>query len=199
MKILHVGATGTVGNAVGDALRGRGHEVIAAHRGSDDFGVDITDPDSIARLLGRVGEIDALVSSAGTTPFGAWDELDRDHWYAGLNSKLLGQVELVRQGTRVVRPGGSFTLITGILGREPIRGGSIAAAFNGALEAWVRASAGELWGRYRINAVSPTVLAESREKYAQAMPGYPVVSSADVGQAYVRSVESMETGQVYAI
>jgi len=199
VKILHVGATGAVGNAVGEALRGRGHEVIGAHRGSDVFPVDITDPESINRLLGKVGEIDALVSSAGTTPFGAWDELDRDSWYAGLNSKLLGQVELVRQGTRVVRPGGSFTLITGILGREPIRGGSIAAAVNGALEAWVRASSGELWGRFRINAVSSTVLTESREKYADAMPGFPVVDAADVGQAYVRSVESMETGRIYEL
>jgi NAD(P)-dependent dehydrogenase (short-subunit alcohol dehydrogenase family) len=199
VRILHVGATGTVGNAVGSALRGRGHEVIGSHRSSNDHPVDITDPTSIRRLIGEVGEVDAVVSTAGTTPFGAWDELDRESWAAGLNSKLLGQVELVRQATGIVRPGGSFTLITGILGREPIRNGSIAAAVNGALEAWVRVSAGELWGRYRINAVSPTVLTESREKYANVMPGYPTVDAADVGQAYVRSVETMETGQVYVL
>lgn len=197
MRILHVGATGTVGHAAGRALRDRGHDVIGAHRSSDEHPVDITDPSSIRSLISDVGEVDAVVSTAGTTPFGAWDELDRDSWDAGLNSKLLGQVELVRQGTGVVRAGGSFTLITGILGREPIRNGSIAAAVNGALEAWVRASAGELWGRFRINAVSPTVLTESREKYATAMPGYPVVDAEAVGQAYVRSVETMETGQVY--
>jgi hypothetical protein len=63
----------------------------------------------------------------------------------------------------------------------------------------VRASAGDLWGRYRINAVSPTVLTESREKYARAMPGYPVVDGADVGQAFVRSVEWMGTGQIYVL
>jgi len=117
----------------------------------------------------------------------------------GLANKSLGQVELVRQGTRVVRPGGSFTLISGILGREPIRGGSAAAAANGAIEAWVCASAGELWGRFRVNAVSPTVLTESREKYAVAMPGFPAVSAAEVAQAYVRSVESMETGRIYEV
>jgi NAD(P)-dependent dehydrogenase (short-subunit alcohol dehydrogenase family) len=197
MKILHVGATGTVGHATGKALRDRGHDVISAHRGSVDHSVDITDPGSIRRLLQGVGELDAVVSTAGTTPFGPWDELDRERMQAGLDSKFLGQVELVRQATRVVRVGCSFTLITGILGREPIVTGSVAAAVNGALEAWVRASAVELWGRYRLNAVSPTVLTESREKYAGVMPGYPVVDSADVGQAFVRSVETMETGQVY--
>jgi NAD(P)-dependent dehydrogenase (short-subunit alcohol dehydrogenase family) len=199
MKILHVGATGTVGGAVGNALRHRGHDVISAHRSSPRHPVDITDPESIRSLLDGVGELDAVVSTAGKTPFGPWESLDRDSWQEGLGNKLLGQVELVRQATRVVRTGGSFTLISGILGREPVRTGSIAAAVNGALEAWVRATAGELWGRYRINAVSPTVLTESREAYAAVMPGYPAVDADDVGQTYVRSVESMETGQVYVL
>lgn len=197
MRILHVGATGTVGSAVGNALRHRGHDVISAHRGSDRHPVDVTDPESIGRLLEQVGELDAVVSTAGHTPFGSWDSLDREKILAGLNDKFLGQVELVRQGTRVVREGGSFTLTSGILGREPVRNGSVAAAINGALEAWVRASAGELWGRYRVNVVSPTVLTESREAYATAMPGYPAVDSAEVGNAFVRSVESMETGRIY--
>jgi enoyl-ACP reductase-like protein len=135
----------------------------------------------------------------GSTPFGPWDQMDRNAWMAGVTNKLLGQVELVRQGTRVVREGGSFTLISGILAREPIRTGSVASAVNGALEAWVAASAGELWGQYRINAVSPTVLTESREKYAGTFPGFPTVDGADVAAAFVRSVESMDTGQVYNV
>lgn len=197
MRILHVGATGATGSAAATALRDRGHEVLPAHRASDQWPVDITDPASIGDLLDAVGEVDAVVSTAGTTPFGGWDDLDRKDWMAGLESKLLGQVELVRQGAKVVRPGGSFTLISGILSREPIRGSSIASAANGAIESWVRASAGELWGRFRINVVSPTVLSGSRKKYADAFPGFPLVDDAAVGQAFVRSVESMETGQVY--
>jgi NAD(P)-dependent dehydrogenase (short-subunit alcohol dehydrogenase family) len=199
VRILHVGSSGTVGQAVSTALLERRHEVIGAHRRSSDHPVDITDPESVRTLIASVGELDAVVCTAGTTPFGAWDTLDRSHWQAALNNKLLGQVELVKQATEVVRTGGSFTVISGVLGRAPIRTGSIAAAVNGALEAWVQASAGELWGRYRINAVSPTVLTESRRKYAKAMPGYPTVDAAAVGQAYVRSVESMDTGQVYLL
>ncbi len=198
MRILLVGA-GAVGSAAREALTARGHEVIAAHRSSVDHPIDVTDPDSIQTVLDTVGSLDAVVSTAGTTPYAPWDDLDRDAWMTGINSKLLGQVELVRRATGVVRAGGSFTLITGILAREPIRTGSVAAAINGALEAWVVASAGELWGRYRINAVSPTVLTESLDKYADAFPGYPTVDASVVGQAFVRSVESMETGQIYRI
>ncbi len=199
MRILHVGSTGNVGTAAGKALRDRGHEVVSAHRGSDEHPVDITDPDSIARLLETVGQLDAVVSTAGRTPFGAWDDLGRAEILAGLNDKFLGQVELVRQATQHVRPGGSFTLTTGILGREPVRDGSVAAAINGALEAWVQASAGELWGRFRINAVSPTVLSSSREAYASAMPGYPAAPAEEVGLTFVRSIESMETGRIYIL
>lgn len=118
MKILHVGASGVVGEAVSNALTDRGHEVIGAFRTSETYPVDITDPDSIARLIDSVGDLDAVVCTTGTTPFGPWDELDRESWVTGLGNKLLGQVELVRQSARVVREGSSFTLISGILGRE---------------------------------------------------------------------------------
>jgi NAD(P)-dependent dehydrogenase (short-subunit alcohol dehydrogenase family) len=200
VKILVVGASGAVGEGVRIALEDRGHDVVAAHRSSPEHPVDISDPESIRRLLRSLADpLDAIVCTAGTTPFGPWEDMDRAAWMQGLTSKLLGQVELVRQGTEVVRAGGSFTLISGIAGREPIRNGSVAAAVNGALEAWVVATAGELWGRHRVNAVSPTVLSESREKYADAFPGYPTVPASAVAQAFVRSVESMETGRVYTL
>jgi NAD(P)-dependent dehydrogenase (short-subunit alcohol dehydrogenase family) len=200
VRILHVGATGHVGQAAGSALRDRGHEVIAAHRGSSDHPVDITDPESISALYDAVGPgLDAVVVTAGSTPYAPWDEIGREQLQAGLDSKFLGQVEVVRQGVAHVREGGSFTLTTGILGREPVRTGSVAAAVNGALEAWVRASAGELWGRFRINVVSPTVLAVSRQDYMSVMPGFPAADDAEVGLTYVRSVESMDSGRVYVL
>ena len=199
MKILQVGATGTVGEAAATALRARGHEVIGAARSSAELPVDLTDPESISALVEKVGEVNHVISTAGGTPFGAWKELGREAWEAGLGNKLLGQVELVRRARPALAPGGSFTLISGILGREPIRGGSIAAAVNGALEAWVRATALEMAGEFRINIVSPTVLTESAEKYAAAMPGFPTVDAEAVGSAYVRSVETFETGRVYEL
>lgn len=199
MKILLVGATGTVGQAVHKALSERGHDVIAAHRGSREWPIDIADPDQISALLDKAGTLDAVACAAGSTPLGPWEKMDRDAWLSALSGKLLGQVELMRQAAKQVRTGGSFTLITGIIGREPIRSGSVAAAINGALETWVEASAAELWGSHRINAVSPTVLTESLGKYGKAFPGFPSVSGAEVAQAYVRSIEGIDTGRIYAV
>jgi NAD(P)-dependent dehydrogenase (short-subunit alcohol dehydrogenase family) len=200
VKVLHVGATGHVGEPVGAALRERGHDVVSAHRGSGEHPVDINDPESVRALYDEVGPgLDAVVVTAGSTPYAPWDELGREQLLAGLTSKFLGQVEVVRQGVATVREGGSFTLTSGILGREPVRTGSAAAAVNGALEAWVRATAGELWGRFRVNIVSPTVLTGSRAAYSSTMPGYPAVDGAEVGLAYVRSVESMDSGRVYEL
>lgn len=197
MKILLVGASGAVGQAVHETLVERDHEVIAAHRGSHEWPVDIADPDQIRALLEKTGELDAVACAAGSTPSGPWAEMDRDAWLAGLEGKLLGQVELVRQAAAKVRKGGSFTLITGIIGREPIRNGSVAAAINGALETWVRAVAADFAGEYRINAVSPTVLTESLPKYGKAFPGFPSVPAKEVAHAYVRSIEGIDTGRVY--
>jgi NAD(P)-dependent dehydrogenase (short-subunit alcohol dehydrogenase family) len=199
VKILVVGATGAIGSAAGAKLASRGHHVLAAHRGSADLRIDIADPDTITSAVRDLETLDAVICASGSTPFGPWADLGREQWWEGLNSKLLGQVELVRRTSHLVRQGGSFTLTSGILGREPIQEGSIAAAVNGALEAWVVASAQELWGKHRINIVSPTMLTESRDKYSAVMPGYPAVDADIVADAYVRSVEAIETGHIFIV
>jgi NAD(P)-dependent dehydrogenase (short-subunit alcohol dehydrogenase family) len=85
---------------------------------------------------------------------------------AGINDKLLGQIELVRQGIAHVRDGGSFTLVSGVLSDDPIPTGTVASAVNGALHAFVRAAANELPRGLRINVVSPTAFEESWGGYA---------------------------------
>ncbi|MGO4429875.1 short chain dehydrogenase, partial [Streptomyces sp. MCAF7] len=91
-----------------------------------------------------------------------------------------------------------FTLITGVLAREPIRTGSAASMANGAVEAFVRAAANEI-APQRVNAVSPTVFTESLGEYGAYFPGMQSVDLARVAQAYVRSVEGAQTGQIYAL
>jgi NAD(P)-dependent dehydrogenase (short-subunit alcohol dehydrogenase family) len=76
----------------------------------------------------------------------------------------------VRQGTRHVAERGSFTLIAGVLNRDPIVTGSAAAMVNGAVESFVRAAAIEI-APQRINAVSPTVFTESMAEYGDLFPG----------------------------
>lgn len=51
----------------------------------------------------------------------------------------------------------------------------------------------------RINAVSPTVFTEALDVYGDLFPGMGSVPLADVAQAYVRSIEGQQTGQIYAL
>lgn len=109
----------------------------------------------------------------------------------GLQDKLLGQ--------HVLRDHGSITLTSGIVAEEPIRLGANATPVNAAVEGFVRAAAVELPRRLRINAISPTLLTESLPDYEPFFPGFEPVPAARVAQAYVRSVEGVQTGRVYRV
>ena len=64
MRIILIGATGTIGKAVAEALSAR-HEVVRVGHKNGDFRVDITSVDSIRKLYDSVGTCDAVVSAAG--------------------------------------------------------------------------------------------------------------------------------------
>jgi NAD(P)-dependent dehydrogenase (short-subunit alcohol dehydrogenase family) len=198
MKVLLVGATGRLGTAVGRALTGRGHQVITVGRTSGDVRGDITDPEQTAEVFARVGDLDAVASAAGDVPYKSVVDMKPEDYLSAYRGKVAAQLELVRQGTQHVAERGSFTLIAGILNREPIVTGSAAAMVNGAVESFVRAAAIEL-APQRINAVSPTVFAESMAAYGHLFPGVTPVAVDLAAAAYVRSIEGAETGQVFIV
>lgn len=198
MRILLIGATGTLGSAVGQTLRGRGHELVTVGRHTGDLRADVTDPACIARMFDEAGLLDAVVCAAGTVPYKRITDMTPEDYLSAYHGKVASQVELVRQGTSRIAARGSFTLITGVLGREPIITGSAAALANGAVESFVLAAALEI-APQRVNAISPTVLTESLNRYADIFPGIPPVDLADVARAYVRSVEGAETGRIFRL
>lgn len=195
MRILVIGATGTIGSAVADALRERGHDIVGAGATSGERRVDISDPASIERLYESAGPLDAVVCAAGVARFGPLDALTAEDFDLSVRSKLLGQVELVRRGVGVVGEGGSFTLTSGDLSTAP-EPGTVAVVMTGAaVEAFARAAALDLDGRYRVNVVSPGAVAESLEAAGRDASG--AVRVRDVAAHYVRSVEGHETGTVF--
>ncbi|KWT60057.1 short-chain dehydrogenase [Streptomyces albus subsp. albus] len=202
MKILLIGATGKLGTAVHKTLAGRGHEIITVGRSGGDLRLDIGDPAQVTevydRAAERIGTLDAVVGAAGDTPFKPVAEMTAEDYAAGFRGKVLSQIELVRQGTARISARGSFTLITGVLARDPIPTGSAAAMANGAVESFVRAAAIDI-APQRINAVSPTVVTESLPDYGAFFPGIASVGLDQVAAAYVRSVEGGQTGQVYEL
>jgi len=198
MKIVVVGASGAVGKAAADALSLR-HEVIRVNRSSGDVQMDIEDVDSIRAMYKQVGKLDAVVCATGHGHFGAVDQMTSEQFMKGINHKTLPQVNLVLEGFDYINDGGSFTLTSGVLNRDPIRGGSSAAAANGALDAFVLGASIEMPRNIRINTVSPEVLEVSRQKYDGFFHGHVHVSSEAVGLAYCKAVEGCLTGQVFIV
>ena len=193
MRIIVVGATGTIGKAVVAALAKR-HEVVqVGHRGGE-YQVDLTDRGSIERLFESVGAFDALISAAGQAKFGALDGLSDQDFQFSLFHKLMGQVNLVRAGLAHVNDGGSFTLTSGVLNREPVPGSAALALVNGGLEGFASAAALDLPREVRINVVSPPWVSETLE--AMGRDGAAGLPAAQVARAYVESVEGYRTGEV---
>ena len=198
MKIILIGATGTLGSAVDRALSPR-HEIVRVGRSHGEIQVDITDTKSIEQLYAKVGEFDAVVSTTGDVHFGPLKDFDQDKFQVGLRSKLMGQVNLVFLGLKHIRLGGSFTLTTGQINEDPISVGASGAMVNGGLEAFVRSAAIELPKSLRINAVSPTVTEESWSAFGPFFPGQKPIPASEAALGYVKSVEGMQTGRVYRI
>jgi NAD(P)-dependent dehydrogenase (short-subunit alcohol dehydrogenase family) len=198
MKILLIGANGTIGKAVAAELAQR-HEVITAGRNSGDFRFDLNDADSISALFKAVGKIDAVVSAAGNVHFAPLTEMNADLYGIGIKDKLMGQVNLALAAQTALNDGGSITLISGILSSDPIRFGSSASMVNAAIDGFVRAAAIELPRGIRINSISPTLLEESLESYGPYFQGFNTVPAAKVARAFSKSVEGAQTGQVYAV
>jgi NAD(P)-dependent dehydrogenase (short-subunit alcohol dehydrogenase family) len=196
MKILIVGANGLLGGGAVSALS-QGNEIITASR-SGEIAVDLRDPKSIAALYQRVGKVDAVICATGKVPFKSITELTLEDFKSGIDDKVLGQIELVRQGIDFMNDGGSFTLTTGILARAAIPTGVVASVANGALEAFVLAAALELPRGIRINAVSPSVLVEATG-YHDYFPGFEQVTLAAVGQAYADTVNGNQNGETIKV
>ena len=193
MRILLIGATGTIGDALTAALAGR-HQVIRAGRRGPDEPVDIADPASVRALFGRVGRVDAIVSAAGSAAFKPLPELGDEDFAFSLENKLMGQVNLVRYGLDSVADGGSITLTSGVLAQRPEAGTAAISLVNAALEGFGRAAALEAPRGIRVNVVSPPWVTETLAAIGRPLDGG--LPAEVVAQAYLRSVEGNGTGRI---
>lgn len=197
MKIIIIGGTGVIGKHVTEALK-KEHEVIVAGSKSGDVQVDITSTDSIKALFEKTGKFDALISVAGDGHFGPLNTMTEADFRVGLNSKLMGQVNLVLIGQHYVNSNGSFTLTSGSLGNDPVFASSAVSTVNSAIDGFVRGAAIELKNDVRINSVSPTVVEES-PAYFPYFPGQIPVSMHRVTQAYIKSALGFSTGKAIEV
>ncbi|MBB1634503.1 short chain dehydrogenase [Cupriavidus sp. UME77] len=198
MKIVVIGASGTLGQAVVQNLSAR-HDVVRVGKSRGEHRVDLTRPESVQALFDATGRVDAIVATTGSLFFGPLAQMRAEDFEIGLQDKLLGQVRLALVGQHFLNDGGSITLTSGIVGSEPIRMGANAGSVNAALEGFVRSAAPELERGLRINVVSPTVVQESWPAYGEFFPGFEPVPAARVALAFQRSVEGPRSGHVYRV
>jgi NAD(P)-dependent dehydrogenase (short-subunit alcohol dehydrogenase family) len=198
MRILVVGGEGTVGKA---AISGfsKGHEIIVAGRKSGAVQVDVNDEKSVAAMYAKLGKVDAVVACTGHSYFGPVATMSSAQFFDGLKDKVMGQINLVLLGLAHVNDGGSFTLVSGILARDPVRQGSNAAACDGALDAFVIGASIEMPRGIRLNAVSPGLLVDAAQKYDGYFPGHDPVSNQRVGLAFAKCVEGAINGQIVCV
>jgi NAD(P)-dependent dehydrogenase (short-subunit alcohol dehydrogenase family) len=193
MKIIVVGAIGTIGAAVAKALAANKHEVVAASRHGA-VKVNLDEPASIRALFETVRDVDAVVSCAGNAVFKPFAALTDADYELGLRSKLMGQVALARTAKDHLRDGGSITVTTGVLAMRPMPGSAAISLVNAGLEGFVRAAALEMPRRLRINAVSPPWVKETLLKLH--MDPAHGMAAADVAKAYVAAVEGSYQGTI---
>ena len=195
MKIVIVGASGTMGQYLANVLERENHEVIRASRSSEEIQVDTNSTQSIEAMFARNGTFDALISTAGETFVGPWKNLNDQTFKKGIEGKMMGQINLVLIGQHYINPKGSFTLITGALTHEPQINFANASAVNGAVEGFVRASAIELPNCIRINAVSLTVI-ENSPQYFSYFPGEIPTTMKQLEFGFKKSLFGAVTGHI---
>jgi len=193
MRVIVVGATGTIGKAVVKLLAPE-HDVVKVASQSGDYRVDMSSGASIEKLFRDLGSFDALVSAAGVARFGPLSELSDEDFDLGLRGKLMGQVNLVRIGLEYIADHGSFTLTSGILSQQPMPGSASISMVNAGLEGFVRAAALEMPRGIRINVVSPPWVKETLE--ALGMDSSGGMPAERVAQAYRASIAGTRSGNV---
>ncbi|OYD07131.1 short chain dehydrogenase [Paludifilum halophilum] len=198
MKVLIIGASGTIGKAVTKELEPY-HSIIGAGRNGSDVSVDITSVDSIKNMYAQIGNIDAVVSATGGAHFAPLPDLTPELNEVAIESKLKGQIHLVLLGLDYMNDNGSFTLTTGIMMDDPIPQGASAAMANGGVKSFVKSAAIEMPRGIRINSVSPNVLQESLDQYGDFFPGFEAVPASRVATAFKKSIEGAQTGKNYEV
>ena len=191
-KTVIIGATGTIGKAVSQQFTEKGYEVIATSRKSTPA-IDIENKESVDNFFADKKDLDAIICAAGNASFGAFSKLTDEQINIGLNSKLMGQVNICRKGLEALKPNGAIILTGGIFAHNPWPETSNIAMVNAALEGFVKAVALELTEGRRILVVHPPFVKETAQ--AMGMDSSQCPSAMEVARVYVRGLEGKETGK----
>nr|BFF38490.1 short chain dehydrogenase [Tenacibaculum mesophilum] len=194
-KLILVGSTGVIGNKVKELLS-KDFELVTVNRSSGDYQLDMGDADAVETMFKEVGSFDALIATSGYGKWGSINEHTIQDFHDGLNSKLMGQINLVMIGRKYANTGASFILTSGILAQYPVEGGLSLSMINSGIEAFVRGAALEAKDIH-VNAVSPSFAKETMELMGiDSSSGVPAVEFAKL---YKQAIDEGKSGEIYHI
>ncbi len=171
-KVIVIGAGSGIGEAVATTSAAIGGEVVLAGRTEEKllrvqekigdsavvYAVNVADEASVQTLFDKVGPFDHLVLTAKpSAPSSSLAELTSETTGPILGVKFLGAIHVLKYATRTIRQPGSVTLVSGVLGWRPSRGGAVLGAVNGGLASLAMAAALEL-APSRVNVIAPGII-----------------------------------------
>jgi NAD(P)-dependent dehydrogenase (short-subunit alcohol dehydrogenase family) len=180
---------------------------------AEGYTLDLSNERDIQSFFQKISDFDHLVFTAGDTlqldDLAATDLAQARHAF---ELRYWAVLAAVKYASPHIRKDGSIVLTTGVAGRRPHKGWTVAASVCGAVEALTRALAVEL-APIRVNAVCPGVVrtnlwqsmdADAREhlyeSVAKSLPVGRVGEAHDIAQAYVFLMqEGFSTGQTVVI
>ena len=198
MRVLIIGAGGTIGKKLTPRLR-KNHDVITAGRSSGDVNVDISSQESIKRMFDKLPKVDACICIAASGPMDDFATITEDQLKTDMQAKLFGQINLVLIGQHYLNDNGCFTLTSGVFADVPYKGVTGGALTSGALHSFTLSASVQLPRNLRINVVSPGMAEDSAAAYAQNFPGLAVVPMESITDAYELTVEQEINGQILRI
>ena len=226
-RIVVLGGSSGIGLAVAQEAVAQGARAIIASSNADrvtqavatldgkaeGHTLDLSNERDIQNFFQRIGDFDHLVFTAGYTlqlnELAATDLSKARHAF---ELRYWAALAAVKYASPHIRKGGSIVLTTGVAGRRPHKGWTVAASVCGTIEALTRALAIEL-APIRVNAVSPGVVrtnlwqnmtAAERERLYESvgnsLPVGRVGEPHDIAQAYLFLMqEGFGTGQTIVV
>ena len=201
MRVILIGA-GILGKIIFKELKKYSDlDIVTVSRnGPTDIHADISSADQIKAMYAQAGSFDSVINVAGHCWIGPFNEMTEENWYFGIKTKMMGQINLVMIGKELINDNGSFTLTTGFLSDDFLKGTINYSVVNGGLENFVRASVLELNRGIRINAISPGYVLENYDGRMNTGPaGFYPVSHDRITHAYYKSAFGDLTGRVFNV
>lgn len=159
------GGSSGIGLAAAQAARALGARITIASRTearlreaarrigqAETAAIDIRDPEAVKRFFDARDPFDHVVVSAAELAVGPLRRRSLADERAAMDSKFWGAVNVAHAAR--IRPGGSLTLVSGMIGTRPTGAATMLSAINAAVDALAKALATEM-APVRVNCVSP--------------------------------------------